>query len=45
MIYVFITILKLINHTAILETHINVSLVLSIAVNKQRTFLLVSTIS
>jgi hypothetical protein len=43
MICVFVAILKLINHGAILETHINFSLVLSIAVNKQRTFLLVST--
>jgi hypothetical protein len=43
MIWVFITILKLINHTAILDTHINFPLVMSMAVNKQRTFLLVST--
>jgi hypothetical protein len=46
MICVFVTILKLIsNHTAILYTHINLPLVMSITVNKQRTFLLVSTIS
>ena len=46
MICVFVTILKLIsNHTAILDTHINLPLVMSITVNKQRTFLLVSTIS
>ena len=44
MICAFITILKLINHhTAILERHINFPLVMSLAVNKQRTFLLVST--
>jgi hypothetical protein len=46
MICTFVTILKLINHhTAILETHINFLLVMSMAVNKQRTFLLVSTSS
>jgi hypothetical protein len=43
MICVFVTILKLINHGAILDTHINFLLVMSIKVNKQRTFLLVST--
>jgi hypothetical protein len=45
MICTFLTILKLINHTAILDTHINFPLVMSMAVNKQTTFLLVSTIS
>jgi hypothetical protein len=45
MIWSFVTILKLVNHGAILETHINFPLVMSMAVNKQRTFLLVSTIS
>ena len=39
----FVTILKLSNHTANLETHINFPLVMSKTVNKQRTFLLVST--
>jgi hypothetical protein len=43
MICVFVTILKLINHSAILDSHINFPLVMSIAVNKQRIFLLVST--
>jgi hypothetical protein len=44
MICAFVTILKLINHhTALLETHINFPLVMSMAVNKQRTFLLVRT--
>jgi hypothetical protein len=43
MICVFVTILKLINHGAILDTHINFLLVMFMAVNKQRTFLLVST--
>jgi hypothetical protein len=43
MICVFVTILKLINHGAILETHINFSLVMSMEVNKHGTFLLVST--
>ena len=41
----FVTILKLINHAAILDIHINFLLVMSMAVNKQRTFLLVSTSS
>ena len=42
----FVTILiKLVNRTAILEAHINFPLVMSMAVNKQRIFLLVSTIS
>ena len=41
----FISILKLINHSAILDTHMNSPLVTSVAVNKQRTFLLVSTSS
>ena len=45
MIYAFVTVLKLINHGAILEAHINLLLVMSMAVNKQRTFLLVSTSS
>jgi hypothetical protein len=45
MICVFVTILKLVNHGAILDTHINLPLVMSAAVNKQGTFLLVSTIS
>ena len=45
MICAFVTILKLINHGAILEAHINFPLVMSMAVNKQRTFLLVSTSS
>ncbi len=44
MICTFVTILKLISHhTAVLETHINFLLVMSMAVNKQTTFLLVST--
>ena len=44
LICTFVTILKLINHhAAILDTHINFPLVMSMAVNKQRTFLLVST--
>jgi hypothetical protein len=43
MICAFLTILKLINHTAILERRTNFPLVMSMAVNKQRTFLLVST--
>jgi hypothetical protein len=44
MICAFVTILKLIsNHPAILESHTNFLLVMSIKVNKQRTFLLVST--
>jgi hypothetical protein len=44
MICVFVTILKLIgNQRAILGAHINFPLVMSMAVNKQRTFLLVST--
>jgi hypothetical protein len=42
MIWSFVTILKLANHTAILDSHTNFPLVMSIAVNKQRTFLLVS---
>jgi hypothetical protein len=46
MICVFVTVLKLIsNHTAILDTHINLPLVMSVTMNKQGTFLLVSTIS
>ena len=44
MICAFVTILKVINHhTAILETHINFLLVMSMAVNGQKTSLLVST--
>ena len=43
MICTFVTILiKLVNHTASLVTHINSPLIMSITVNKQRTFLLVS---
>ena len=46
MICTFVTILKLIsNHTAILEAHIHLPLVMSVPVNKQTTFSLVSTIS
>ena len=45
MIYPFVTILKLINHTAILVTLINFLLVMFMKVNKQGTFLLVSTSS
>ena len=41
----FITILELINHGVILDIHINFLLVMFMAVNKQRTFLLVSTSS
>jgi hypothetical protein len=41
----FVTILKLINHRAILEAHINFPLVMSMVVNKQRIFLLPSAIS
>jgi hypothetical protein len=43
MIWSFVTILKLINHAAILDTHTNFPLVMSMEVNKQGTFLLVST--
>jgi hypothetical protein len=43
MMCAFGTIHKLINHAAILDTHTNFPLVMSITVNKQRTFLLVST--
>jgi hypothetical protein len=44
MICTFVTILKLIsNHSAILETHINLPLVMSVRVNKHTTFSLVST--
>jgi hypothetical protein len=43
MVWSFVAILKLINPTAILDSHINFPLVMSITVNKQRTFLLVST--
>ena len=43
LICTFVTILKLINHEANLDTHINSPLVMSIIVNKQTTFLLVST--
>ena len=43
MICTFVTILKLINQKAILDTHINFLLAMSMAVNKQRTFLLVNT--
>jgi hypothetical protein len=43
MMCVFGTILKLINHAAILDTHTNFPLVMSITANKQRTFLLDST--
>jgi hypothetical protein len=42
LIFTLVTILKLVNHTAILDTHINFLLVMSMAVNKQRTFLPVS---
>jgi hypothetical protein len=45
MIWSFVAILKLINPTATPDSHINFPLVMSMAVNKQRTFLLVSTIS
>ena len=46
MICTFVTILKLINHhSAILVTLINFLLVMFMAVNKQRSFLLVSTSS
>ena len=45
MICTFVTILKLIrNHTAILEAHIHLPLVMSTAVNKQTTFSLVTTL-
>jgi hypothetical protein len=43
MICAFLTILMLINQTAILERRINFPLVMSMTVNKQITFLLVST--
>jgi hypothetical protein len=43
MIWSFVTILKLVNHAATLDTHTNFPLVMSMAVNKQRTFLPVST--
>ena len=39
----FTIILMLSNHIAILDTHTNFPLVMSITVNKQRIFLLVST--
>ena len=39
----FVTMLKLVNHPAILDIHINSPVIMSMAVNKQRTFLLVST--
>jgi hypothetical protein len=42
MICVFVAILKLINHGAILDAHTNFLLVMSIAVYEHRTFLLVS---
>jgi hypothetical protein len=43
MIWSFVTILKLANHPATLDTYTNFPLVMSLEVNKQGTFLLVST--
>ena len=45
MICTFVTILELISHGAIWDTHIKFLLVIFMAVNKQRTFLFVSTSS
>ena len=46
MICTFVTILtKFANHTAVLDPHINSPLVMSTAVNRQTTFLLVSASS
>ena len=45
MICTFVIILMLVNHTANLDPHINSLLVMFLAANKQRTFLLASTIS
>ena len=45
MICTFVRILKLINQKALLDAHINFLLAMSMAVNKQRTFLPVKTSS